>query len=97
MNHEVQLAPGFFDGSKRCINRGHVGHIARNNKLGADFGSQRLNPFLDGVTLIGKGKFRSMPRAGLRNAPGNRPAIGNAHNQAAFASHQAFGIVHDFP
>jgi hypothetical protein len=38
-----------------------------------------------------------MPRAGLRNAPGDGTAVGNAHDQPAFASHQAFGIVHDFP
>ena len=97
VNHEVQLAPGLLDGSECRIDRGHVGDIARHHQLGADFGGQRFNPLLDRVALIGKGQFRPVPGAGLGNAPGNRPVIGNAHDQPAFASHQAFGIVHDFP
>jgi len=97
VNHEVQLPPGLFDGRKCRIDRGHVRHVAGHYKLRADFGGQGLNPFLDGIALIREGQFRPMPRAGLRNPPGNRPVIGNAHDQPAFASHQAFGIVHDFP
>ena len=51
---------------------------------------QRQHALLEHIALIGKGQFRAGLVQRLGDAPGNGVLIGDAHDQAAFALHQAF-------
>ena len=49
---------------------------------------QRLDALAERLALIGEGKLGAMRLQRLRNAPGDRMIIGDAHDQTALALHQ---------
>jgi hypothetical protein len=58
---------------------------------------QRLDAFLQRVALIGEREFCAMRARRLRDAPRNRPVVGDAQDQAALACHQPSGFRHKGP
>ena len=63
----------------------------------ADLLRQRLDPLLQRIALIGESKLGAVLVAGLRNAPGDRAVVGDAHDQAALAAQETRGFRHDPP
>ena len=63
----------------------------------ADLLRQRLDALLQRVALIGEGKLGTLRMAGLGDAPGDRPVVGDPHDQAALAAHQSRAFRHDRP
>ena len=60
----------------------------------AEFGRKRLDALLQSIALIGECKFGTLIGAGLGNAPGDRPIVGDTHDEAAFSGHQALSNRH---
>ena len=73
-----------------------VGHVALADDMRAEFGGQRLDALLEGFALIGKRDLGALVGAGLGDAPGDRAIVGDAHDEAALAGHQALSSCHAF-
>ena len=57
-------------------------------------GGERLDPLLERIPLVGEGKLGAVRAARFGNTPGDRAVVGDAHDQAALAAHQARGLRH---
>ena len=79
-------------GGEHRVDGGRLGNVAMADHQAVDLLGQRLDPLLERVALIGEGKFGAMLAAGPRDAPGDRAVVGDAHDQPAFAAHQARGF-----
>jgi hypothetical protein len=91
MNHKVNLAPFFAQFLKAGFDRSGIGYVAFNQRRRErKFFRQRDDPFFQSFVLIGNGDLRTLRIKRLSNAPGNGFVIGEAHNQALFASHKRF-------
>ena len=86
---------GFDCREDRIDGRG-LGDVAMADHAAADLLGQRLDPLLQGVALIGEGELGAVRMAGLGDAPGDRPVVGDPHDQAALAAHQTGGFRHAF-
>ena len=85
MDNEVELPPARLKRIEGRIERARIRHIAGQHDLGAEACSQGLDPLLEGISLEGEGKLGTRLGTGLRNSPGNRAIIRNAHDEAARA------------
>ena len=65
-----------------------VGDIAMAEHLRADLLRQRLDALLQRVALVGEGNVGALGAAGLGDAPGERPVVGDPQDQAALAAHR---------
>ena len=95
VDEEVERAPFLRDRREGRVHRGHVGDVAGNDDLGAQFGSERLDALLERIALVGEGELRALGGTGLGDTPGDGPVVGNPHDEAALASHQTLVIAHD--
>ena len=87
--------PHCFSTSAKTASRlAGVGHVAMAGDMRAEFGGQRLDALLEGVALIGQRDLGALVGAGLGDAPGDRPIVGDAEDQAALAGHQALSTRH---
>jgi hypothetical protein len=59
-----------------------------------DLLGQRLDALFQRIALIGKGKIGTGFAARLGDAPGDRPVIGDPHDQSALAAHETRGVNH---
>jgi len=94
VHHEVEGAPRLLHRCEGGIEAGIVGHLARHYQVGAERFGQRLYPLQQRLALIGEGHLRPGVMHGLGDAPGDRSVIGDPHDQAALAGHQAALGVH---
>ena len=60
----------------------------------AEFGGQRLDALLERFALIGERDLGALVGAGLGDAPGDRPIVGDANDQPLLAGHQAVSTRH---
>ena len=74
-----------------------LGDVAMADHHAADLLRQRLDPLLERIALIGEGEFGALRMAGLGDAPGDRAVVGDPHDQAALAAHEARGFRHSRP
>ena len=84
-------APGLLKFGEDAIDGCDVLDIAGQQQLRAERIGQRLDALAEGLALIGEGQFGAMRMELLRDAPGNRVIVRDAHHQAAVARHQRFG------
>ena len=77
------------DGGEDRVDRRGIGDVAMADDEPADLLRERLDPLLQRVALIGERELGALRMAGLRDAPGDRPVVGDAHDQAALAPHEA--------
>ena len=80
--------------AKTASMRRRVGDVAMADHQAVHFLGQRLDPLLERVALVGEGEVGAMVAAGARDAPGDRAVIRHAHDQPAFAAHQARDFRH---
>ena len=83
MHQEIERVPLLRDGGEHRVDRRAIGDVAMADDVPADLLRERLDPFLQRVALIGERQFGALRMAGLRDAPGNRPIVGDAHDEAA--------------
>jgi hypothetical protein len=88
MDQKIDAAPCGLYGSEGSIDRLRFRYVAVADDNTADFVGQRLDALFQRVTLICKRKISAMAAARFCNPPGKRPAIGDPHDQAAFAVHE---------
>jgi hypothetical protein len=55
----------------------------------AQFGRQRLDALPERLALVGQRDLGALVGEGLGNAPGNGTVVGDTHDEAALAGHQA--------
>ncbi len=60
----------------------------------ADLLGERLDALLQRLALIGESKLGAVRAAGLGDAPGERALVGDPHDQAALAAHEARDFRH---
>ena len=88
VDEEIEPAPLGRELGEQRVDRRLVVHVARIDELGAEFGGQRLDPLLQGIALIGQRDFGALRGERLGDAPGDRPVVGHAEDEAALAAHQ---------
>ena len=88
MHDEVERAPGLLRGREHRVDGRRLGDVAMAEHLRADLLRQRLDALLQRIALIGEGDFGALGAAGLGDAPGERPVVGDPQDQAALAAHQ---------
>ncbi len=94
MDEEIHRSPFAADRVEHRIHRGDVLDIAGQQQLGADAVGQRLDALSEGFALIGERQFRAVLGQSLGDAPGDGVIIGDAHDEAPLAGHQALhGIL----
>ena len=87
MDDEVELAPAFPQRLEHRVDRVEVLDVAGQHQLRADALGQRLDAFAQRFALVGEGELGAMRVQRARNAPGDRIVVGDAHDEAAAASH----------
>ncbi len=88
VDDEVEAAPLPLELAENGFERLIVLDVGFQNNLGTYSFNERLHALAEGIALIGEGQFGAMLVQRLCYAPSNRMIIGNAHNEAAFASHK---------
>jgi hypothetical protein len=91
---KVERAPGRFDVGEHRVDARRIGDVAMPNDKAIHLLGQRLHALLERLALVGEGEVGAMIAAGARNTPGDRAVVGHAHDQPAFAAHQARGFRH---
>ena len=71
-----------------------IGHVAIADHDAADLLGQRLDALFQRVALIGESQLGAVAAAGLGDAPGERAMVGDPHDQAALAAHEARDFRH---
>ena len=71
------------------VDRGAVLDVARQHQRCADLVGQRLDAPAERFALIGEGELGAVLGEFLRDAPGDRMIVGDAHDKAALALHQS--------
>src|SRR6185437_14048957 len=94
VNEEIEPAPALFQRRKGPVKARLVRHVAIEHDVAADGLGERLYALAEGIALIGEGKLRSLCMNGLRDRPGNRAVVGDAHNEATLARHQGLMFGH---
>src|SRR5882724_3731956 len=97
VDDEVHAAPAFGDGGEYGVDAGIVGDIAGNHEVDADRFRQGHDPLAECLALVGEGQFGAVGGGGARDTPGDRPFVGDAHDEAALASHQPALLTHQIP
>ncbi len=90
MHHEIQPAPCLLELREGRIDRALVAHIAVDQRHRMELLDQRHDALLEEIALIGEREFGAGIVQRLGNAPGDRMAVGNAHDEAALALHESF-------
>ena len=85
------VAPGLSDLRENRVDAGDILDVAGQSQRRAEAFGQRLDALAERLALIGEGEFRAFGGEGLGDAPGDGMIVGDAHDQAAFARHQALG------
>ncbi len=83
MHQKIEPVPFLRDGGEDRIDRPPIRDIAMADDVPADLRRERLDALFQRVALIGERQFGTLRMAGLRDAPGNRPVVGDAHDEAA--------------
>ena len=94
MHDEIERAPWRCDRGEDRVDGGGLGDVAMADDEPADLLGERLDPLLQRVALIGEGELGALRVAGLGDAPGDRPVVGDPHDQAALAAHETGGFRH---
>ena len=94
MNDEIETAPGVADRVERVVDRRFVRDIALHSNRRADSHHKRPKAFFEILILIGEGEFGAVIGQGLRDAPGYRMVIRDAHDEPALALHKALPCRH---
>ena len=85
VDEEVDPAPAFLQGGKGGVERGIVGNIDVDHKIGTHALRERLEPLAEGVALIGEGEFGPRLRTRLGDAPRDRAFVSHAHHEPALS------------
>ena len=93
VHDEVEAAPGHAQRIENRLQRCAVLHVAGIEQRGAERGGERLHAPAEMLALIGEGELRALRGERLGDAPGDRMIVGDAHDQAALAGHQAVHAV----
>ena len=94
MDEEIELAPVLGDVVEDRIERCRIGHVAMAGDMRVEFRSQRLDALLERLALIGQRDLGAMVDAGLGDAIGDRPIVGDAQDKPALAGHNALSTRH---
>src|SRR5262249_43355345 len=94
---EVHTAPSLGDGGEYRVDAGIVGDVAGNDEVDTDGLCEWRHPLAERVALVGESQFGAVGGNSARDPPGDRPFVGDAHDQAALAGHQAALLTHQIP
>ena len=90
MDDEIHAVPHLAQCGKGGIDGGGIADIAIDHRRRLQRFDQWHHPLAEQVALVGKGQFGARIVQGLGDAPGDGVLVGHAHDQAAFALHEAW-------
>ena len=89
VDEKVDCPPIGLERFEHRVDAGHFRDVAFVQPRDAKRFCQRPNAFFQCFSLIGKGDFTALRGDCFRDAPGEAAVIGDAHDQAALATHQS--------
>ena len=90
----VQAPPGGSQTIEQDIQARGIGHVGRQDQLGAELLGQGPHTFEQGLALIGDRHLGTLRMQRLGDPPGEGAVVGNAHDQASLALHERLRIGH---
>ena len=90
MDHEVDGRPMRGKRGESLVKPGHIGDIAGQDQIAAQFRRERPHPLLDRGVGKSEGQLCAMFAQRPGNTPGQRLVVRQAHDQPALSLHQAF-------
>src|SRR5690606_10495285 len=93
MDENVQLAPLFLQRAEHGLHRILALDIAGQDNVRAEACGERSDALLQRIALVGEGDLGARFGELLRNAPGDRMIVGDAHDEGALAR-QETGDAH---
>ena len=88
MDHEIDPAPLLPNLVEGGGDRSVLADVAGNAKRRADRFRQRRHALAERVALVGEGELRAVFGEFLRDPPGDRMVVRDAHHDTAFTLHQ---------
>ena len=89
MDQKVDAAPSRLNRRESGIDGLRLGHVAVADHNTTDLLRQRFHALFQRIALICERQIGAMGTACFGNAPAERAIIGDPHDQAAFAAHEA--------
>ena len=89
MDEEVDGPEAVPDGVEGRVDGVELLDVAGHHEVGAERLGQRLDALAERLALVGEGEFGALGRQRLGDAPGDRVVVGDPHDEAALAAHQA--------
>ncbi len=93
MHHEIEPAPALGQCREQRIKAGLGGDVGLQHEIALQAFRQWPDPLAERVPLIGEGKPGPMGMQLPGNAPGDRAFVGDAHDEALLAGHQAHFVL----
>ena len=91
VDQEVDRLPALLQRVERRVERVHPRDVAIEAEVGAELRGERADALLERFALVGKRQLRAVLAQLLRDAPGERLLVGEAHDQPALSRHQPSG------
>ena len=89
VDDEIEVAPDRAELGEGGVERGRLGHVAVDQGRRAQRLDQGDDALLERLALIGEGELGALAGQRLGDAPGDRAIIGDPHDEAALAGHDA--------
>ena len=93
MDQEIEPAPFCAQCREDRIDAVEIFDVAGQDQFDTERLRKRFHALAQRLALIGKSELRALRRKRLRNAPGDRMIIGDAHDQPALALHQVLHVT----
>ena len=94
MHDEVDLAPMCLDIGEDGVDAFEIGHVAIAGEEGVQFLGERLDTLLQRIALPGQRDLGALVATGLCDPPGDGAIVGDTHDDAALACHEAGTLNH---
>src|SRR5262249_7238790 len=94
VDEEIEPAPALLERGESVVEARLVGDVAIDHEIAADAFGERLHALAEGIALISEGELGPLCMNGLRDWPGDRAVVSDAHNKAPLARHQGLILGH---
>ena len=91
MDDEVEPAPIAVERVEDGVDARDILDVAGQDEVRAERLRERRDTLAERLALVGEGELGAMRAQDLGDAPGDRVVVGDAHDEAALALHQAHG------
>ncbi len=94
VDDEIEPLPAFGKCGEGAVETGFVGHVALDQLAAADAFRERPHAPAERLALEGESQLGTLRAHRLGDAPGERPLVGDAHDEAALSGHERPCFTH---